>query len=404
MSKEPPDRRAYRKSPGRQYGYDYDPLRTQNESPGRSGTLSTQRPDPRRTRQLLRKNILAGKRSAEAYDEEIDATEPAYAEKSEQEIAYQADPARTTPYSRRHPIVRPYTAANEGLEETGQDWDTFDDEAAPLEANPGYEEAFDDHLSRGSKLSNRPRGRSVAARTRNIAEEAYDEELDETDYEEDVESPPPAMRRKRRKNKVSRRGLIFGAGAAVVGGTALAAYELGPRLPQAANEIGTNIEHQLQDAFNKGVAQGAEQARREILTALDNLEGFTLDGAISAARLTRVAYDVFVSPIVRFGSALTGDFLNGMLGALKTARGWLAGAYQDNASLAAIQHVLESWVSQVSTMPKQLDAITQTDLDGAQGYLRALQAKLNEEKAKLNNPASTTTSKQPTPQATQKAK
>jgi hypothetical protein len=122
-----------------------------------------------------------------------------------------------------------------------------------------------------------------------------------------------------------------------------------------------------------------------------------------------VAYDVFVSPIVHFGSSLTGDFLNGMLSALKTARGWLAGAYQDNATLIAIQKVLESWVSQVSAMPKQLDAITQTDLDGAQGYLRALQAKLNEEKAKLNNPSSTTNAKstpnaQSTPQPTQKAK
>jgi hypothetical protein len=54
-------------------------------------------------------------------------------------------------------------------------------------------------------------------------------------------------------------------------------------------------------------------------------------------------------------------------------------------------------------MPKQLDAITQTDLDGAQGYLRALQTKLDEERAKLNNPSSTTNT-QPTPQATQKAK
>jgi hypothetical protein len=106
---------------------------------------------------------------------------------------------------------------------------------------------------------------------------------------------------------------------------------------------------------------------------------------------------------VHFGSAITGDFLNGMLSALKTARGWLAGAYQDNASLAAIQHVLESWVGQVNSLPKQLDAITQTDLDGAQGYLRALQAKLNEEKAQINNPSSTT-NKQPTPQPTQKAK
>jgi hypothetical protein len=51
-----------------------------------------------------------------------------------------------------------------------------------------------------------------------------------------------------------------------------------------------------------------------------------------------------------------------MLSALKTGRGWLAGIYQDNATLAAIQHVLESWVDQVSKLPKQLDAITQNNM------------------------------------------
>jgi hypothetical protein len=318
-------------------------------------------------------------------------------------MPYYEEQVPATPYSRRHPIVRPYTSADDGLEETWQDEEVFDDEVAPLDAGPGYGEAFDDHLSRGSKLSNRPRGRSVAARTRNLPEEVYDEE---TDYEEEVGSPTPAPRpkkRKKRKRPLSRRKLLLGAGVAVVGTTAIAAVELGPRLPEAVGSVGSDIEHQLQEAFNKGVAQGAEEARRELVTALDNLEGFTLDSAISAARLTRVAYDVFVSPIVHFGSAITGDFLNGMLSALKTARGWLAGAYQDNASLAAIQHVLESWVGQVNSLPKQLDAITQTDLDGAQGYLRALQAKLNEEKAQINNPSSTT-NKQPTPQPTQKAK
>jgi hypothetical protein len=402
MSKEPSEKRAYRKSPGRQYGYDYDPLRSPRELASKSGTLSTQRPDPRRTRQLLRKNILAGKRSSEIGSEEIDASEPAYLASSEEEMPYYEGQMPATPYSRRHPIVRPYAFEDDELEETWQDEEAFDKEAGSFDADLEYEEAFDEHLGRGSKLPHRMQGRSVAARTRTIPEEdTYDEEIDYPEEEE--AASPPAPRRKKRKSSVSRRKLLLGAGAAVVGTTAIAAYELGPRLPQAVGSVGSDIEHQLQEAFNKGVAQGAEEARREFVTALDNLEGFTLDGAISAARLTRVAYDVFVSPIVHFGSALTGDFLNGMLAALKTARGWLAGAYQDNASLAAIQHVLESWVSQVNSLPKQLDAITQTDLDGAQGYLRALQAKLNEEKAQLNKPTVTAT-KQPVPQSTQKAR
>src|SRR5579883_3355885 len=78
MFKDRAERRTYRKSPGRQSGSEYDPLRgqgrgessTQRETwdeddagprPSRpSGGLS-RRPDPRRTRQLMRKNILASK-------------------------------------------------------------------------------------------------------------------------------------------------------------------------------------------------------------------------------------------------------------------------------------------------------------------------------------------------------
>ncbi len=133
--------------------------------------------------------------------------------------------------------------------------------------------------------------------------------------------------------------------------------------------------------------------RKEFITALEDMEGFTLNGAIAAAKLTRVAYDVFVSPIVQFGSTLTGDFLNGMLKAVKTARGWLATVYMDNSAMIAIQKVLEAWVGKVWSMPKQLNAIADTDLDGAQSYLNALQTKIAQEKAKLNNPQVTPTAK-----------
>src|SRR5712692_8094408 len=83
MTKDRYERRTYRKSPGRQYGYDYDPLRSQRTGTSQSGRLDAsttgdpwlsrgeannrssgqlaQRPDPRRTRQLLRQSILAGK-------------------------------------------------------------------------------------------------------------------------------------------------------------------------------------------------------------------------------------------------------------------------------------------------------------------------------------------------------
>jgi hypothetical protein len=44
-------------------------------------------------------------------------------------------------------------------------------------------------------------------------------------------------------------------------------------------------------------------------------------------------------------------------------------------------------------MPKKLQTITETDLDGAQAYLRALQRKIQEEQAKLNGQQITPTPK-----------
>ncbi len=178
--------------------------------------------------------------------------------------------------------------------------------------------------------------------------------------------------------------MLFGIGALAVGGAGVAAYEIAPKIPGVVNGAASNIEHQLEDAFNKGLAQGADNARKELLTALQNLEGFTLDGAIGAAKLTRQAYTVFVSPIVKVGSVIAGDFLTTMLRAVTTARGWLKNAYLDNGTLEAVQTILQSWVNDVKTLPQQLDAITATDLDGAQSYLKALEAKVKDEQAKLN--------------------
>ncbi|MBA2681445.1 MAG: hypothetical protein H0U76_23985, partial [Ktedonobacteraceae bacterium] len=82
MAKDHLERRTYRKSPGRQYGYDYDPLRSQGgqsrsgsqhgETMSKSGALMAQRPDPRRTRQLMRQSIIASKRANEEETESID--------------------------------------------------------------------------------------------------------------------------------------------------------------------------------------------------------------------------------------------------------------------------------------------------------------------------------------------
>ena len=460
MAKDHLERRTYRKSPGRQYGYDYDPLRSQGgqsrsggsqqgETMSKSGALLAQRPNPRRTRQLMRQSIIASKRTNDEETEAVDFLEDEqYPQRYPSQELYAEDEGYhddTEDISERIPsrAGRRYLPPGAGDEEyiaavprvrrQGSRAGRFDEPALPhtSELLPSEEEYIDDSYNQYNPNDWRPLdvGQPVEidepVRSRNYGaeyEDGNDDNFIDDDFADEVpvrspqrpsarsrrakptrELPPereypaedegyeyeyeeehPSVRPGRKKKKLTRRGLLLGAGVAAVAGVGVAAYEVAPKVPGAVGSATTNVEHQIQEAFNKGLEQGAEQARKEFVTALDNLEGFTLEGAITAARLTRVAYDVFVSPVVKNGSALTGDFLNGMLKAFKTAREWLAGVYQDNASLIAIQKVLESWVSQVSTMPKQLDAITQTDLDGAQAYLRALQRKVEDEKSKLN--------------------
>src|SRR5713101_8434747 len=96
MIEDRPERKMYRKSPGRQYGYEYDPLHSQSlsrygqqgqsdvsvqsqswddhdetgsRSNRRTSGLLAPRPNPRRTRQLLRQNIIASKSKSGLLDD-----------------------------------------------------------------------------------------------------------------------------------------------------------------------------------------------------------------------------------------------------------------------------------------------------------------------------------------------
>jgi hypothetical protein len=410
MSKDPLERRSYRRSPGRQYGYDYDPLRNQRGSAAsKPDTILLQRPDPRRTRQFLRQSIIASKRSnsedaAPVIHREQDiiiphtpmSVSPTHPRttrrirRTMQDLAYvELNEKKPTRRFRYHPPNNPKVTRR--IHPTMQD-DLYDQqEEQDLIAQSGARIP-----SRSSRLS-APRSpvtrnlsyedKEMYEEWRNLEDEEPEYDLDRI-YEENEELPPGLHVVERRKT--SRRGLLIGVGIGIgtgvlaLGGI-VAASELAPK----SAPLNGGASDAVQEAFNRGVAQGSDSARRELISALGTLEGFTLQGAIDAAKLTRIAYDTFISPIVQFGSQLTTNFLSAMLSALKTARGWLAGIYQDNATLAAVQHVLESWVDQASKLPKQLDAITQTDLDGAQAYLIALQRKITDEESQLNSAQAT---------------
>jgi hypothetical protein len=425
MTKDRSERRGYRKSPGRQYGYDYNPLRGQSrsgqsqsgrsrasapgerqaaseDSPGRrasrpggyGGLELAPRPDPRRTRQLMRQSILASKAKTALYGEQEDEAQDELADQHEyeeqEEISRYSNryPRDDRPARPRVPSQALYGSGN--LDREAEEAEL--EEAGFVDPDIGIDPL--EHEMDYPELSTRRREERGAVTRRNDLPEEYD---DDDYYEKDR----PRIRRKARGKNLSRRRLLVGLGTIAVGGAAVAAaaYEL-PKVPQAINDAGTNIEHQIQDAFNRGFSSGADAVRREFITALDQLEGISLDAAISAAKLTRVAFDVFVSPLVAFLANIADDFLTVTLRALITGRHWLGNIGQDNGTLGALQKVLESWVQDAKQMPKQLQAVADADLDGAQSYLRALKRKVNAEQSKLNGNSTPTIKPAPDPTAT----
>ena len=413
------ERRTHRRSPGRQY--DYDPLRSNRGGMSQSGRskssqtgappnrttiqFAQSRPDPRRTRQLIRQSIIANKsRSASAplhehnpeeYEDEQQASSAVQTDTEqdmydEQYVEPEENVEYGTHYRTRNNRMlppQPFIETGEEGESETDDWNEMDD----VDPDAGYVDPRDQRLSPAQELPAPHYAAPPRRYSRNYRREAAP--IYEEDIAEEEEYTPPA-RRKSKKQGLSRRKLLIGLGLAAAGG--IAAYEAAPRIPQALNDVGTNIEHQLEDAYNKGLAAGANEVRKDFITTLDNLEGYSLDAAIGAAKLTRLAYDAFVSPLVTLAATVTGDFLNATLLALKNARGFLAKFNQDSDTMAALQTVLETWIKQVHEVPKEIQSITASDLDGAQSYLRGVQNKLKEEKAKLNGQVT------PTPTSTGK--
>lgn len=414
MNEDRSGKRTYRRSPGREYGYEYDPLHSNplsgNGQSGRSsvspqseplmgkmknaGTSSSTRssgvlsprPDPRRTRQLLRQNILATKARNGA------AADTGHIDPEIRLNSYSPDTSRPqgggqAPQSRR------YVEPVEHLEPPAM---PYEDELEYLDPDAGYDEEIDPLAGRvGYPIAQREpeillNGRRGSNGSRSMP-------LAEPDIEEEEEDQR-GRKKKKKKGLLSRRKLIVGA--VLVGGGAAAAYEFGPKIPALLESAASNVEHQVQDAFNRGFAAGGTAVRKELINGLDTLEGVSLEGAVAAANLTRTAYDVFVSPIVTLASTIAGDFLSALLNALIKARGWLQQINADNATLVALTNILQSWVNQVNTMPKKLQTITDTDLDGAQAYLRNLQRTIQQQQAILNGQVTPTPTISHTPSTT----
>lgn len=144
-------------------------------------------------------------------------------------------------------------------------------------------------------------------------------------------------------SRFPRRALITTAAAAGVGAVVVAAPRVIPY-----------VEHR------------AEQA------TLGELEGVSIDAALEAAQITRVAVQVIVVPVARLVATLGSDALDLVLGTLALAHNALALIHVSTETIDQLHAVVTSWKAGITALPIALNAYTTADITSAETYLRAI--------------------------------
>lgn len=183
-------------------------------------------------------------------------------------------------------------------------------------------------------------------------------------------TPPAGKQESGSGGKIARRALLAGVGV----GACVAGVELAPVALKKAGEF---TQAQVQDAFSSGVDAG----RKAVLDELSQIEGLTIDGAIGAAELTRLAVKFIVLPLSRLISTVEGGALDVLYHALQSAQDNLAKANVHISQLDGIKQMVGEWRDNVTQLPTTLDKYANSDIDSAEAYLKALQKKIAQEKA-----------------------
>lgn len=166
-----------------------------------------------------------------------------------------------------------------------------------------------------------------------------------------MQKPTAPLIPTKKKAHVGRRAFLATAATVTAcGAGALAAPKVMPLLESKAQDLG----------------------RTALMNELGSLEGVSLDAAIHAAEITRVAVKILVLPLARFMSAIGSGALALLLGALDLAHNAMTLVHLNTGVLDAFRSVVASWQRGVSSLPIALDAYMTADIDSAEKYLRAL--------------------------------
>jgi hypothetical protein len=184
---------------------------------------------------------------------------------------------------------------------------------------------------------------------------------------------PPAARSG--GGKLGRRMLLAAGGLALCGGCAALT-------PVAVNSAKQYTEDQLRAAFQNGV----NSARQNLLNDLKQLEVggeiISLDAAIAAAALTKLAVKYVVGPVATVVAALGTGALDILVNALSTVINGL-GHIPNSSGLAQplqqLHDMLATWRTNLSLLPQEINQYATWDVNSAQTYLAALKAKIEAE-------------------------
>lgn len=188
------------------------------------------------------------------------------------------------------------------------------------------------------------------------------------------------VNRRNRRGKLARRGLLLAAGA----GLCVGAVELGPK---AIQQAGYYTEQDIKNALAAGVLQG----RQALLAELEQLEGITLDGAIGIAELTRFGVDKIVVPLANLSISIGNNSLGILSSALSTARSNLGRVNVHVDWIDNLQGLVDTWRANLPDNAT-LTHYANADINGAESYLKALQAKIVAAQSGTPAPTATTSS------------
>ena len=121
------------------------------------------------------------------------------------------------------------------------------------------------------------------------------------------------------------------------------------------------------------VEQRVEQA------ALGDLEGVSIDAALDAAQITRIAVEVIVVPVANLVALLGSGALGLVLGTLEVAHNALAFVRASTTEVDQLHAVVASWKAGLSALPISLNAYATADITSAETSLRALKKKVQQQ-------------------------